>query len=71
MEEGLLVCHFLELAVKASTYPDTSVAVVTTHYVQMVWLHHCVEFVGSRMCDGRHPVLLAVAALDWFQGLQA
>ena len=38
MEEGLLVCRFLELVVRAGTYPDRSLAVVTTHYAQMVWL---------------------------------
>ena len=70
-EEGLLACYFLELATKCGTYPDRSLAVVTTHYGQMVWLRHCVEFVGRRMCHGRHPILLAVATLDWFQGLQA
>ena len=30
MEEGLLVCHCLELAVEAGTYPDRSVAKLTT-----------------------------------------
>ena len=32
LEEGLLVCHFLEVASKAGTYPEMSVAAVTTHY---------------------------------------
>ena len=31
MKEGRLLCHFLELAVKAGRYPDRAVAVVTTH----------------------------------------
>ena len=46
MEEGLLVCHFLEHAARTGTYPAQSVAVVTTHYAHMVWLQHCVAFVG-------------------------
>ena len=49
LEQGLTVCHFLEVAVRAGTYPDWSVAVVTTHDAQMVWLKHCVQLVGSRM----------------------
>ena len=49
MEEGLLVCHFLELANKKGTYPNRSVAVVTTHYAQMVWLKWCVGYVGRKM----------------------
>ena len=48
MEEGLLVCHFLEYAVRRGTYPAQSVAVVTTHYAEMVWLQHCVTFVGRK-----------------------
>ena len=63
--------HFLEVAVRACTYPDKSVAVVTTHYTQTVWLDYCVSYVGSRVCEGRHPILMAVATLERFQGLQA
>ena len=71
MEEGLMVCHFLEYAVRRGTYPAQSVAVVTTHYAQMVWLQHCVTFVGRKW--QAHPVnlLRTVATLDRFQGLQA
>ena len=47
MEEGLLVCHFLKLASKRGTYPERSVAVVTTHYAQMVWLHDCVDWIAA------------------------
>ena len=47
-EEGLLVCHFLEYAARKGTYLAQSVAVVTTHYAQMVWLKHCVAFVGRK-----------------------
>ena len=60
LEEGLLVCHFLELATKARTYPKRFVAVVTTHNALMVWLQHCVDYVGRRICGGRHPILLAL-----------
>ena len=38
MEEGLPVCHFSEYAVKRGTYKAQLVAVVTTHYAQMLWL---------------------------------
>ena len=48
MEEGLPVCHFLEYAARRGTYPAQPVAVVTTHYAQMVWLQHCVAFVGRK-----------------------
>ena len=71
MEEGLLVCHFLEYAARKGTYPAQSVAAVTTHYAQMVWLQHCVAFVGPK-CQAHHVNLLrTVATLDRFQGLQA
>ena len=65
------MCHFLELATKARTYPKRSVAVVTTHYAQMVWLQHCVDYVGRRICGGKHPILFRVATLDRLLGLQA
>ena len=71
MKEGVLVCNFLEYAVTRATYPAQSVAVVTTHYAQMVWLQHCVRFVGRKW--QAHPVnlLRTVATLDRFQVLQA
>ena len=71
MEEGQLVCHFLELAVRARSYPEWSVAIVTTHYAQMVWLKWCVRYVGRNMSNTMTPILLAIATLDGFQGLQA
>ena len=71
MEEGLLVCHFLEYAVRRGTYPAQSVAVVTTHYAQMVWLQHCVRFVGRKWRAHPANLLRTVATLDRFQGLQA
>ena len=43
------MCHFLEVASKAGTYSERCVAAVTTHYAQMVWLRHCVAFVGKRL----------------------
>ena len=44
---------------------------MTTHYAQMVWLQHCVRFVGRKW--QAHPVNLVrtVATLDRVQGLQA
>ena len=71
MEEGLLVCHFLEYAVRRGPYPTRSVAVVTTHYAQMVWLQHCVRFVGRKWRAHPANLLRTVATLDRFQGLQA
>ena len=69
--EGLLVCHFLEPANNARGYPERYVALVTTHYAQMVWLQHCVGYVGRHIFGGKHPILFGVATLDRFQGLQA
>ena len=71
MEEGLLVCHFLEYAARKGTYPAQPVAVVTTHYAQMVWLKHCVAFVGRKWQAHHVNLLRTVATLDRFQGLQA
>ena len=71
MEEGLLVCHFLEYAARIGTYPAQSVAVMTTHYAQMVWLQHCVAFVGRKWQADHVNLLRTVATLDRFQGLQA
>ena len=71
MEEGLLVCHFLEYAVRRGTYLAQSVAVVATHYAQMVWLQHCVRFVGRKWQARPVNLLRTVATLDRFQGLQA
>ena len=71
MEEGLLMCHFLEYAVDRGTYPAQSVAVVTTHYAQMVWLQHCVRFVGRKWHAHPANLLRTVATVDRCQGLQA
>ena len=71
MEEGVLVCHSLELAVSKGNYPNRSVAGVTTHYVQMVWLQWCLRYVGSKWRATQVPILLTVATQDGFQGQQA
>ena len=71
MEEGLLVCHVLEYAARKGTYPAQSVAVVTTHYAQMVWLKHCVAFVGRKWQAHHVNLLRTVATLDRFKALQA
>ena len=71
MEEGLLFCHFLEYAVRRGSYPAQSVAVVTTPYAQMVWLQHCVTFVGGKWQANPVNLLRTVATLERFQGLQA
>ena len=71
IEEGLPVCHFLEYAVRAGTYPVQSVAVVMTHYAEMVWLDFCVRFVGRKWQANPVNLLKTVAPLDRFQTLQA
>ena len=70
-EEGLLVCHFLEYAVRRGTYPTQLVAVVTTHDALMVWLDYCVRFAGCRWQANPVNLLKTVATPDRFQGLQA
>ena len=70
MEEGVLVCHFLEYAVRRSTYPAKSVAVLTTHYAQMVWLQHFVSFVGRKWQAHLVNLVRTVATSDTVQGLQ-
>ena len=71
IEEALLVCHFLELAVRKGTYPNRSVAVVTTYHAQTVWLQWCLRYVGRKWQATQVPILETVATLDRFQGLQA
>ena len=56
---------------RKGTYPAQSVAVVTTHYAHMVWLEHCVAFVGRKWQAHHVNLLSTVATLDRFQGLQA
>ena len=48
-DEAWLVLHFLEHAHNAQAYPPPSVAIVTTHYAQMLWLQHCVWEAGRRL----------------------
>ena len=71
IEEGLLVCHFLEYAVRRGTYPAQSIAVVTAHYAQMVWLDYCVRFVGCMSQANPVNLLKTVATRDRLRGLQA
>ena len=71
MQEGLPVHRFLEYATKRGTYPAKPVAVVTTHYAQIVWLDYCVRFVGCRWQANSVNLLKTVATPDLFQGLQA
>ena len=67
-EEGLLVCHFLELASKVWTYLQRVLPVVTIHYAQMVRLRYCVDFVSKSLRGGRYPTLLEVATVNRFWG---
>ena len=62
---------FFGVCCQEGTYPAQSVAVVTTHYAQMVWLKHCVTFVGRQWQAHHVNLLRTVATLHRFQGLQA
>ena len=70
--EAWLVLHFLEHAHSANVYPPKSVAIVTTHYAQMLWLQHCVWEAGRRLHgDQAYECLQTIATVDRYQGLQA
>ena len=71
MEEAFLVVHFLELAQRKHTYPDKSVAVVCTHYAQMLLLQCCIGQMAEWLGEGRYACVSAISTLDHFQGLQA
>ena len=66
-----MVCPFLELACKAWAILEKYVVVMTAHCAQMVWLRHRVDVVNRCLCGGEYPILLEVATLHRFQGLQA
>ena len=67
-----LVLHFLEHAQSPNVYPPKSVAIVTTHYAQMLWLQHCVWEAGRRLHgDQAYECVQTIATLDRYQGLQA
>ena len=71
-EEAWLVLHFLEHAHSAHVYPPKSVAIVTTHYAQMLWLQHCVWKAGRRLHgDQAYECVQTIATLDRYQGLHA
>ena len=70
--EAWLVLHFLEHAQSANVYPPKSVAIVTTHYAQMLWLQHCVWEAGRGLHgDQAYECVQTIATLDRYQGLQA
>ena len=70
--EAWPVLHFLEHAHSANVYPPKSVAIVTTHYAQMLWLQHCVWEAGRRLHgDQAYECLQTIATMDRYQGLQA
>ena len=70
--EAWLVLHFLEHAQTAHAYPPHSVAIVTTHYAQMLWLQHCVCEAGRSFHGEQGYVCVQViATLDRYHGLQA
>ena len=70
-EEPRLVLHFREHAPNAQAYPLHSVAIITPHYAQMLWLQHCVWEAGRRLHgDQAYECVQVIATLDRFQGLQ-
>ena len=65
MDEAWLVLHFLEHAHSAHVYPPKSVAIVTTHYAQMLWLQHCVWEAGHRLHGNQaYESVQTIATLD-------
>ena len=71
-DEALLVLHFLEHAHISNQYPPKSVAIVTTHYAQMLWLLHCVWEAGRhRHGNQAYECVQTITTLDRYQGLQA
>ena len=67
-----LVLHFLEHAYSANAYPPNLVAIVTTHYAQMLWLPHSVWVVGHKLQgDQGYECVQVIATLDRYQGWQA
>ena len=52
--------------------PPKSLAIVTTHFAQMLWLQHCVWEAGRRLHgDQAYECVQTIATLDRYQGLQA
>ena len=52
--------------------PPKSVAIVTTHYAQMLWLQHCVWEAGRRLHGNQaYECVQTIATVDRYQGLQA
>ena len=71
-EEAWLVMHFLKHAQNAQMYPPHSVAIVTTHYAQMLWLQHCVwEVMRRPHGDQTYECEQVIATLYRYQGLRA
>ena len=71
-DEAWLVLHFLEHAHNAHVYPPKSVAIVTTHYAQMLWLQHCVWEAGRRLhWNQANERVQTIATVDRYHGLQA
>ena len=71
-DDAWLVLHFLEHAHNAQVFPPHSVAIVTTHYAQMLWLQHCVWEAGPRLHgDQAYECVQVIATLDRYRGLQA
>ena len=64
--------HVLEHAHSAHVYPAKSVAIVTTHYAQMLRLQHCVWEARRRLHGNQaYECVQTIATLDRYQGLQA
>ena len=55
-----------------SVPPPPSVAIVTTHYAKMLWLHHRVWEAGRKLHgDQAYECVQVIANLDRYLGLQA
>ena len=69
-DEALLVMHFPEHVHNAHSYHPKSMAIVTTHYAHMLWLLHCVWFVGTWLHGDRgYECVQAIAKFYRYEGL--
>ena len=69
-DEAWRMLHFLDHAHNAQAYPPRSVAIVTTHYAQMLWLQHFVWEAGGRLHgDQAYECVQVIATLDQYQGV--
>ena len=63
--EAWMVLHFLEHAHSANVYPAKSVAIVTTHYAQMLWLQDSVCGRQGAGCMGTRHMSVCRQSPPW------